>query len=92
MYNYMCMHIDEDKNISKEYSLANEREADYFEEGGFGFKLNKINEKICWVYREYSASLSKFLELNDVSYLSSYCIIDKTIYEKYSNILPAGLF
>lgn len=92
MYNYMCLHIDEDKNISKEYSLANEREADHFEEGGFGFKLNKINEKKCWVYREYSVSLSKFLEYNDVSYLSSYCIIDKTIYEKYSNILPAGLF
>ena len=92
MYNYMGMHIDEDKNISKEYSLANESEADYFEEGGFGVKLNKINEKKCWVYREYSISLSKFLEHNDVSYLSSYCIIDKTLYEKYSNILPAGLF
>ena len=92
MYNYMCMHIDEDKNISKDYYLTNESEADYFEEGGFGFKLNKINEKKCWLYMEYSISLSKFLEQNDVSYLSSYCIIDKTIYEKYSNILPAGLF
>ena len=92
MYNYMCMHIDEDKNISKQYSLTNESEADYFEEGGFGLKLNKINEKKCWVYIEYSISLSKFLEHNDVSYLSSYCIIDKTIYEKYSNILPTGLF
>ena len=92
MYQYAIMQIDEDKNISKQYSLTNESEADYFEEEGFGLKLNKINEKKCWICAETSTSFSDFLERNNVIYISSYCIIDKALYEKYSNILPTGLF
>ena len=92
MYQYGIMQIDEDKNISKQYSLTNESDADYFEEGGFGLKLNKINEKKCWICAETSTSFSDFLERNNVIDISSYCIIDEALYEKYSNILPTGLF
>lgn len=95
MYQYSIYKIDADKNMVTAYTLFDEARAKKMLE--YGAKIVKTINNCSWIAPTGEISKKPFSELlneNDIniSETSSYCVIDKALYEKYSDILPTGLF
>ena len=95
MYQYSIYKIDADKNMVTAYTLFDEARAKKMLE--YGAKIVKTINNCSWIAPTGEISKKTFSELlneNDIniSETSSYCVIDKALYEKYSDILPTGLF
>ena len=93
MYRYIIYKIDADKNLGTGYNLYDEARAKKMLE--YGAKIVKTINNCSWIAPTGEISKIPFSELlneKDISEISSYCIIDKALYEKYSDILPPDLF